>query len=75
MVRAKMVLSAITSHSWNAQSKTLKFTAQYDPSIPEDRRFQQATPSGSIEMQVDNPRAVEAFTLGKAYYVDFTEAQ
>lgn len=73
-VRAKMVLSAITSHSWSAESKTLKFSTQYDASIPEDQRFQKATPSGFIEMQVDNPAALAQFQLGKAYYVDFSDA-
>jgi hypothetical protein len=44
----------------------------YDTSIPEDQRFQQATPSGSFEQLVDNPAALEQFELGKSYYVDFT---
>lgn len=74
-IRAKMVLSSITSHSWSKDSKTLKFTTQYDQSIPEDQRFQKATPSGFIEMQVDNPAALEQFELGKGYYVDFTPSE
>lgn len=73
-VRAKLVLSAITSHSWSAESKTLKFSTQYDATISEDQRFQKATPSGEFTMQVDNPAALAQFALGKAYYVDFTEA-
>lgn len=72
MVRAKMVLQTVSEHAWGA--KTLKFATQYDAAIPEDQRFQKATPSGSIEMLVDNPVALQQFDLGKAYYVDFTEA-
>lgn len=73
-VRAKMVLTSITEHNWGPGAKTLKFSTQYDASIPEDQRFQKATPSGSAEFQIDNPAALQQFTLGKSYYVDFTEA-
>lgn len=73
-VRAKLVLQSITSHYWHPNSKTLKFAAQYDQTIPEDQRFQQATPTASAEFQIDNPAALEQFKLGEAYYVDFTPA-
>lgn len=76
-VRAKLKLTSISDSKWSKDSpthKTLKFTAQYDTSIPEDRRFQQATPSGSCEMAIDNPAALAAFELGCDYYVDFTPA-
>jgi len=71
-VRAKMVLTAVTDFTWGG--KSLKFSTQYDATIPEDQRFQKATPSGEISMQVDNPAALAQFALGKAYYVDFSEA-
>lgn len=69
-VRAKIVLSAITEQQWGG--KRFEFTCQYDTTIPEDQRFQKATPSGSATFQVDNPAAAEQFVLGDAYYVDFT---
>ena len=74
-VRAKFQLQAITDHYWSAGSKTLRFYASYDPSIPEDQRFQKATPSGSFEMQVDNPVALAQFELGKQYYFDITPTE
>ncbi len=68
-VRAKFRLVSITEHAdWNA--KTLKFQALYDDSIPEDRRFAAATPTGTLEMTVDNPSALERFKLGEYYYLD-----
>lgn len=73
-VRAKFRLDNVTSHSWNANARTLKFSAQYDTSIPEDKRFQEATPSGTFEMLCTNPAANEQFVLGKAYYFDITPA-
>lgn len=32
------------------------------------------TPSGKIEMAITNPSAIEAFDVGKAYYIDFSLA-
>ncbi|RDU99212.1 hypothetical protein DWV00_08795 [Trinickia dinghuensis] len=63
-----------TRLNWSPTAKRLKFTAQYDPSIPEDQRFQQATPWGEFEMQVDNPAALAQLELGKSYYFDITPA-
>lgn len=75
-VRAKFVLTAITRRSWDrGAGATVRFDAQYDQSIPEDRRFSKATPSGHFEMQVDNPSALEQLELGKAYYLDITPAE
>ena len=39
-------------------------------SIPEDRRFNKATPSGEFWMQVDNPAALEVLKLGQVFYID-----
>jgi hypothetical protein len=71
-VRAKLTLTSVADQSWGG--KTLKFSAVYDTSIPEDQRFQKATPSGSAEFTIDNPAALEQFVLGDSYYVDFSLA-
>jgi hypothetical protein len=73
-VRAKMVLRSITDYGEHC-SKTLRFETSYDEAIPEDRSFSRCTPSGSIEMSCDNPAALAAFQVGKAYYVDFIPAE
>ena len=70
MVRAKFMVTAITERAWGG--KELELSCQYDQSIPEDLRFQKATPSGSIRMQIDNPAALEQFKLGETYYADFS---
>ncbi len=67
-------MTSITTNAWSATSKNLKFSCVYDTSIPEDQRFQKATPSGSFEMLVDNPAALEQFELGAHYYFDITPA-
>jgi hypothetical protein len=71
MVRAKVKLVSKVQHHWG--STTLRFDCQYDDTIPEDKRFQKATPSGHAEFMIDNPTAVAFFELGKNYYVDFIE--
>lgn len=37
-----------------------------------DQSFAKATPSGFVEMTVDNPVVASQLVIGKAYYVDFT---
>lgn len=69
-VRAKLVLTESTDLHWGG--KRLKFEARYDSSIPEDQRFQQATPNASAEFLIDNPSALAQFKIGDAYYVDFS---
>lgn len=39
----------------------------------ENKEFWKYTPSGKIELYIDNPEAFKAFELGE-YYVDFTKA-
>ena len=71
-VRAKLVVSEIRENRYG--SKTVVLEAQYDDTIPEDRRFYDATPTGRCEMMINNPAAIEQLRLGKAFYVDFTPA-
>lgn len=54
-------------------TRTFRFTATYDDSIPEDRRFARYTPSGELKITVDNPSI--DFQPGKAYYLDFTAVE
>lgn len=71
--RCKFKLTAITEYE-NPAYKKLEFSAQYDPSIEEDKRFDKYTPNGSFWMMVGNPRVLETFKVGKQYYFDITEA-
>ncbi len=70
-VRAKFQVVSITEHEgWSG--KTVHLAPRYDERIPEDRRFAQATPSGTLEMTVDNPAALAELALGRTFYLDFT---
>lgn len=55
-------------------SEKVILRAHYDPSLPEDQKFSKATPSGSLEMLVDNPQLHGFFVPGQAYYLDVTAA-
>lgn len=69
-VRAKFKVVSATEHEYNG--KTVKLSAIYDQSIPEDRRFAQATPTGELTMFINNPPAANAFKVGQYVYLDFT---
>lgn len=71
-VRAKFQVQSIKSMHWSKTHKEIILAPQYDTSIPEDRRYATATPSGSITLMVDNPAAAEQLELGKFFYIDFT---
>ncbi len=70
-VRAKFKVVAVTDHDYG-DGKTIKLAPCYDASVPEDRRFAQATPTAELSMYVNNPLAIEALKLGKYFYLDFT---
>jgi hypothetical protein len=75
MVRAKFTVQSSTEVPWNTDARQVVLAPQYDTSIPEDLRYSRATPSGRIEMQIDNPPAAVQFEQGKAFYVDFTAVE
>lgn len=57
------------------QAQNIRLAAQYDPSIPEDRRFMEATPSGEVKFYVSNPAVIGGFKIGDNYYVDLTPCE
>ena len=75
MVRGKFTLSEIRHHNWSPTAQTFVFSAVYDQTTEENKRYSKATPSGRLEMTVDNPPAQAFFELGKSYYLDFSKAE
>lgn len=73
MIRAKFQCQSETRHHWSStDAKTYRFQAVYDQGlVEEDRSFAKATPSGTLEILVDNPNA--QFEIGASYYLDFTK--
>lgn len=73
-VRAKFKVDEVTDYGYGAKRVKLSAVYSHDRNS-EDNQFSQATPSGSIEMMVTNPNALEFIQPGKSYYVDFSEAE
>ncbi len=76
--RAKFRCTMENTKVWSradasAPSRVYEFYAAYDDGTPENERFAKTTPSGKIEITVDNPAVV--LEPGKDYYVDFTPVE
>jgi hypothetical protein len=71
-VRAKFRVYSVTNFG---NTKQVKLVAVTDDGIPENHRYHNYKPNGSIEMTIDNPPAWEQFAPGKQFYVDFTPAK
>lgn len=70
-VRAKVICDSI-------EGNAVSFSTVFEPDAARDTenaRFTQATPWGSIRLGIDNPAALEQFTPGQAYYVDFNAVE
>jgi hypothetical protein len=74
-VRGKFQVQSITRHAWSKSSVEVELRAVCNDGTPENERFHQATPSGTVKMVIDNPPAAEFFELGKFVYADFILAE
>lgn len=74
-VRAKFRVNKITKVDWNSDVTVVNMTAVSDDGIEENKRYHKYTPSGSLEIIIDNLPASDYFKLGKSYYLDFTEEE
>lgn len=72
-VRAKFEVQSVAQVSWSPTARIVRLSATSKGDKNGD--WAKYTPSGTLEMQIDNPSAAEWFTLGKAVYLDFTEAE
>jgi hypothetical protein len=49
--------------------------AAYNDGDPGNAEWSKYTPSASCSMHITNPSAIDAFEVGKFYFVDFTPAE
>ncbi|AVH71578.1 hypothetical protein [Nostoc sp. 'Lobaria pulmonaria (5183) cyanobiont'] len=74
MIRAKFTCQQNTLDH-ETQTATVVFTpVTNDPPSEENLTFWRYTPAGNITLQITNPLASAQFSVGTAYYVDFTAA-
>ncbi|MFZ4618589.1 MAG: hypothetical protein ACOYM2_20685 [Rectinemataceae bacterium] len=72
-VRAKFTVESIEDKDDGA--KSIRLRAVGDDGIEENIRFHKYTPSGTIDLWVNNPPAAEQFVKGKSFYIDFVPAE
>lgn len=77
-VVAKFVVAHVDSYASNSNVHMHPVCPPADDSkvtSAEDGAFWQATPSGKIELMVNNPAAAEQFQPGDTFYVTFERAK
>ncbi len=72
VVRAKFKVVSIKHVDWSPTARVIEMMAVSADEVEENQRFHQYTPSGRLEITVDNPPAAEQLKLGNSYYLDFT---
>lgn len=74
-VRSKFKITEVTLS--DNPAVRVKFYAVSNDGTPENERFHKYTPSGTLEIWVDNPPVAEWFkaNLGKSVYLDMTLAE
>lgn len=74
-IRALVRIDSKQQFHWNPTLEKVTMSAVHAGSkIPEALQFAEATPSGSIELQMKKSVAAH-FELGKHYWVDFTPVE
>lgn len=68
-MRAKFLADSVTNHA--SGNTVVKLTPVYG-NTEENKSFWEATPNGSLEMCITNPKANQFFVAGTEYYLDFT---
>lgn len=71
-MRAKFRVTSYTQDT--SAGRSFNLSAVTDDGTPENERYNTATPSGSLAIRIDNPAVVDFPTVGKSYFLDFTEA-
>lgn len=71
--RAKFTVDEVTLHRYGG--RTIRMYPVCADEIPENQRFNDATPSGELKMCVNNQEASKHFNPGDEFYVDFTKVE
>lgn len=74
MIRAKFSCESVTKFGYGSEQVKLRAVGPKTGEIlnAENASFSKATPSGTLEMTIDNPEAQGFFKPGGEYYLDFS---
>ena len=67
--RAKMKVKQVSDEIY---AEKVKFVCEYDNTIPEDQRFNAATPVGKCSLDINSAFLKGKIHVGQKYYLDFT---
>jgi len=70
-VRAKVQVSSVIPIAYGLGAHVHMFAVYSNDPTSENKRFWDATPQASFDMIITNPEALNLFTQGEEYYVDF----
>lgn len=78
MMRAKFSVTEVKTFEGSETVRMMPVTGK-EPFGPEgeseDNTYARYTPSGSLELTINNPTLRGKFTRGQTFYADFTEAE
>jgi hypothetical protein len=76
IMRAKMVIGSIVSHSDTNQTLALRAVCPKEgypaDGSDENNTYSKWTPSANLSIQITNPALAGKFQVGQEFYVDFT---
>ncbi len=71
MIRCKFMCVSIKPIAYSdPPTSIVRLEARYSPEVPEDQRFTKYTPSGTLEVTIAHPVAIEQLQVGDQYYLN-----
>jgi hypothetical protein len=70
--RCKFRITNILNTEPESTAKRIVFETHYDDTIPEDQAFTKYTPTGRMDVVIDNAAVTEKYVVGGFVYVDIT---
>lgn len=67
------MLPAYPSSEPESPAKRVVFETRYDNTVAEDQAFTKYTPTGRLDVVIDNPTVTDQFKVGDLVYVDITK--
>jgi hypothetical protein len=67
------ILPAYSNTDPASDAKRVVFETRYDNSVAEDHAFTKYTPSGRLDVLIDNPAVTSQFAVGDHVYLDITK--
>jgi len=67
------LIPAYSNTEPTSDAKRVVFETRYDNTVTEDQAFTKYTPSGRLDVIIDNPAVTSALAVGDFVYVDITK--